>query len=1223
VFIQAGNGAGGNDKVQIINGGVNFFDAGFSQVTGVEQFEMAAGFSNRLQLNFNADNNAATNQTGSFEVISGGGGLITSSTFVDAGAGYNHPLLFTVTNGGDGGGDHVTTHLSFFAGSNPLTVTGKATDLAVSFLAAPLTIQGDAEGIFGTTSAANTLRVIADNTTLSAFGGASGINGMQTILGVNPGFSADLGIWLVNNAVAAGTPEVVDLTAVTGNTLVLGTLLTKSLDIDGGSGNTTKTNTLFGSSNNDSITTHGTGFQTVYGFLGADVLTLNPNGASGQPETVVYNSVAESNSSNPASTRDLIQNFHGGPGGPIDQLSINPATLVGGGMVLVGPNTGASSYADALTFLTGGGVIAEAVLIATGADSGQFWIDVNADGDLNASDYSFDMTFASPPFITIASLTTVPPANVTFTASGPALVEIPILDLTIPAWNIALPPAIVDLLHFVGVGGAMTTDTKFHNYDFSDLLSGVVATTQGFNGGPVFAGGVQSSILGSDFDDTFRVTRGDLTVVGNGLAINGGDGDDTLVLRNPGGLAVHLGPTSPGFNAITNIETLNPVDATLPYSISFSAGAGQAFKNINGSATNTAALTINTLNLVPGGTIDLSADMGNDVVNLDANLPGSTIKLNGLSTVNMNFIGFGNPLTTTIIGKFNLDSLVLNAGASDYYRLDLAIIEGVTTLDMTAAVGPPGANEVYVLAEQIGGLKGFTNILLTGNNASTIHIVERFVDQGTADFTNVTLSDEKFVLHIGDKNTVNMLTDQLPFSIVGLPTGANDIVINFTDDDGIIELEGTNFVDLGTVSWKGGSAGSHLDVDNTAISGGSPHGIVGLIGDGDSLLHLTDGGGPSTMDMSNIATWSGIKTVWADLDNGDTLRMAAHQLVSMNGVPGGGAALVANSIDNGANNLNLVIDATASYNLATPIGGGPTQLALTDANGGDWDSVDFDGDNVGGITITITDLMLDNSNIDTVLGDTTGPETDHLIVHDSNTSVLVDLSNITTFDGFNNVSVIAAFSGVGPRTFHVNDTISNEVVKNNGGTALLDLNNDNDNVAWLDTSALSAQTSKAATGFDTHWDIFGFNAGAADATILRITQTFGPDTDLVGSNFINIAGAMYDADDMNVISGNLAPVTDLFDLTNGGTVETAIAVNAGLVSSGQGINGPGANATAYFLIYGAGPASGTAGVYMMVLDTAQIPNGDAFAGDFNNFSMNLIGVLHDTAIDSLQPQNFF
>ncbi|MFO1162418.1 MAG: hypothetical protein U1E60_26520 [Reyranellaceae bacterium] len=1253
--IHAGNGSGGKnataefDKIQIINGPLFFFDAGFAQVTGVEQLQLAAGFSNQLQLDFSADNNVATNQSGQLEIITGGGGFLASSTEVNVGAGYNHPLLFTVTAGGDGGGNNVTTHKSSTPGSNPLTVSGKATDIVISFEGALKTIQGNNEGIFASTTAQNELKLIADNSGVVLFGtGTNGINGVQTITGVGVG-SNDLGVILLNDGLLAANPEKVNLTSVIGDTFVVGTGRNGALSIDGGSGTKASgvINTLLGGNANDTIRGHGTATNIFYGDQGGDTIILSTDvTGNGGKEYVVYNNHTESNSL--IGKTDTVQNFHS-TGADADVLSFNPAEFVGlPTIVLVGPNGGAASYADALTFLDPLNPFTQAVLINTGASSGQLWVDVDHDQNLNAGDYVINMTFASPPFLTSGNLSNVaPPAGtIAFQPAGSALFVAPSpITLTIPAWNIS-PPAVAlpftGVLKFVGQGGALTADTNFRNYDFSTLLSGVTFTTPRFLSAlnPLMLGG---KATGTAFDDIFQTATGDL--IPSGLWVDGGTGgNDQLTLNNKSGATptLKLVSTVPVFGEgrATNIQTLNLAE---PTGLNISFGAGTAFMNINGRATNLSPNTIDTTNLNRGGVIDLSKDKGADVVNLNqgygglALAPVGVILLDGLATVNMNFSGnaAANQLTATIIGLHNLDQVVLNNGSNNgNYDLHLATIQDVTTLDMTASFAFPFlANSDTILSTaQVGGLKGFTNIIMTPGVLGVDTDLRLKAPPGPgpapdADFTNVTLNTTFFELHVDDPNlTVIMNTGQLPLN--GIEGNQTEKLI--FADNGNVDLRnslGVNYTNLGSVTWQTGV----LSIDNASITSTRPHGITELHGNGLSTLQVFGPVAPAGigMDLSALTDWDGILAIDARLPNASALRINSAEAVDMNSQSFGGflnPTIIADGTNLGQGvGLGLIIDGNVDYDLSTPLGALLTQqLALVNFNGGTWTSIDFNGDNVNGLTYKITGNMLP-STVTTITGDT-GVITDSLIVynHTDLGAGTTSLANITSFSGIQNVSVIEQYAvSAGVHTFSVNDIVSDAVVGLPlNGVATIDLNNNVGDIALLNTTALSARAPGVLTGFDTHWDINNFNAGNVNATKLSIFDTVVA-TATSGVNFINVSGQALVASAINVVSGALAPVSNLFALADGSNVEQALALIA-QVKTNATATGLGGGSTAadhvYFGIYGGGPATGDMGIYEVVINDAALGANTTLT--FGNMSVNLIGVLHNVTANTMDTGNF-
>jgi len=721
--------------------------------------------------------------------------------------------------------------------------------------------------------------------------------------------------------------------------------------------------------------------------------------------------------------------------------------------------------------------------------------------------------------------------------------------------------------NFVGPGGTLTVSPNVSNYDFSLLTGGVGVTTPAFSGGTVMGPG---TILGTTFDDQFFVNNADLL---NGLLVNGdGGANDQITIDPPGPLVLTITSAM-----VQNVETLNLID-TLGNTISFGAGTG--IKNINGSIGPD---VINTLNMAPGGTIDLSnavADL--DIVNLGANLPGTTIKTGGFTTVNMNF---GGALTTALLGGQNSELLVLNNGNVDY-DISGAAITNVPNLNAAQITN----HTVTVAPGEIGGTTGFTNIKLSGN----VNEVLKIGQAGTADFTNVTMSTDDYTLSEVANVTAKMHVSQLPDKIFG--TGTTDVQ-NFVDASGTVVLTKNNtYTNLGTVQWN-----DTLTIDNF----NSNHGIVGLVGDNSVDLVVTG----ASINLTGVTTFTGINEVDAFLNSGSELKMNASQAVEVGAFANGTIETV--GVLSGMT-LSFVAD-KGSYDLG--------HLKITDAGlFTAWQTLNLDSSNVNGITVTGTQTILD-PNITTVTGGT--GNTDNLIINTNNDA---DLSNITTFSGFKNVTV----NDVGGTTnvLHVIDAIS-ATTHANGGAATLNLNNNSGDTAWLDTTLASVQTTYTATGKDTHWDINGFNGGSDPThSILEVRDTTvggGGGKIVSGADFILIANQTVNHTQMNVVSGALAPVTNLLDLSNNGTVETAIATNAGLVSDGKGVNGGSTNHEhIYVTIYGAGPSANEAGIYEVVFDATagHLTNGVTFAGHTNDFSVNLVGLVHNTAQDSLQPVNF-
>jgi hypothetical protein len=732
-------------------------------------------------------------------------------------------------------------------------------------------------------------------------------------------------------------------------------------------------------------------------------------------------------------------------------------------------------------------------------------------------------------------------------------------------------------------------------------------------------------VTGSGFDDQFFVNNLDLA---NGFVVDGGAGTDQITIDPPGPLTFTISSTSSGAGKgqVDHVETLNLID-TLGNTITFegSHASGNDFKNINGSSLITGPNVINNLfatggsqNFNAGGKIDFSKDKGKDIVNLGTDLALSTILLDGLGTVDVNFSG---ALTTTITGLHNLDEIVLG-GVNVAHDLSGALITDVNELDMTASTSAI----VTLSTAQVGGLKGFLAMdLATGGGA---HIV--LTPNGNpvaADFTNVTLNTLNFKLGVGANDTVMFLHNEIPLQ--GIDGGGSTDKFIITDN-GDFSLEGAKYNNLGSVSWQTGE----LEIDNSALVGTNPHGITELHGNGTSSLEVEDN---VNMNLAGLTAWDGINHVVVDLGLNHTLTVNSAEAVSVGALNGDFHA------ETGNFNQNLTINSTTSYDLGHSVGLSLTNEFVTGlATFSSWKGIDFDGTNQGHITVSASDLVFDASqnagflvpntpSITDVHGDSAANPTDVLNItdHFSGSSIVTDLSSITTFDGFHDVHVNEQFTGGAADTFHLTDVISSYTFLH-AGTSTLNLGSGTslNDVAWLNTSGLSAQTNKAGTGFNTDWDITGFNAGnSANHSILQITDTTTAlNTSVSGSQFINSsAGTLLNHSAMNVINTNVATSTNLLDLTNNGNVETALASVAGLKSDGLGLGqlAGNANAHVYVILQGSGAFNGEAGIYEINMDTTagHLTNGTTLAGHTNDFSVNLIGIIH-TPGDSLQNQNF-
>ena len=336
------------NTVQVIAGGVEMFDANWSQIRGYEDFWVVGGVTNQIQLNYNANADAQSvaglanatalvgdapvvtgvlastlTPTTGLDIISGGGGSADATTSVNVGAGFNSPLTFTVGLGGDLGGDNVMTHLASVAGSNPLTVFAQTNDFNMSFESAPtITVAGSnfgmAEGIFATTSAVNTLELVADSfgSTAAIYGnGHEGLNGVSTILGGEPSYVADnsMGVTILPGNTDA--LNLIDLHLVTGNSAINAlTYSMNALTLIGGTGATDLL--LGGSVNGNAITANGHSSNQIFGGTGTDNVLTGAGGSGGATTTFIFSAL---NQSNAVTGVDTITNFNPATDVPRDQ----------------------------------------------------------------------------------------------------------------------------------------------------------------------------------------------------------------------------------------------------------------------------------------------------------------------------------------------------------------------------------------------------------------------------------------------------------------------------------------------------------------------------------------------------------------------------------------------------------------------------------------------------------------------------------------------------------------------------------------------------------------------------------------------------------------------------------------------------------------------------------------------------------------------------------------
>jgi hypothetical protein len=793
-------------------------DAGFAHISNIQEIDLAPGSvahaaSNSLTLGANAAADASG--AGGLLIVTGGGGNAASSTVISATAAFTQPVNVLIGsvfgNGGDAGGDNITTAAA--GGSNPLTVTATDGDFNTSFAGALNTIQGPAEGIFASTIAPanNTLVLTADSNIADILSGASGLNGVQTIMGSQTQtFPFSGGVFLAGPNAALTT---INLANPGGGDSFAGIALvwaqndtTRGLTIKAGYLNEYFSDVVVvGAKHTGNAITVSGGSNWIYSPLVAGGSGATETGADGAPNglvfpspnlhdftTFVFNNVfAESPftviGATPASPDTYITNFNP----TYDQIALNPFYLLGGAVNYVGPAAGAANFLTAEALLTVAPATAQAVYEI---DTQTLWI--SNDGELDSTSAEIHLVGGGTINFSNASFTTNPNVATNGNTSGFSYVggnivfglptdttygPLHTLQLTIPVFNAAAPnqqnlPG-VSLVNpaFVGQGGTITLNKAFTNYNFSALTSGVTVITPAYiSSNPADKMG-PGTLTGTIYNDSFFVNSADLF---NGFIVNGGGGLDQITIDPVGPLVITLSGVT--FNATTGevqqVQTLNLVDSA-GSTISF-LDSLTGIQNIT-EQPGSGPATINTNHMVNGGILTLNQHNGNIVNVTGTTQLGTTIafgdKTNNLVDV---AAGLGVP---NITGNVLAANTLKLEGTS--YDISGAIETGVTILDMnnaavsTLTLRPDEYNQIgsFILANTAD------HFIFTADGAMTATAADLtglFVL--AADGTNTNLftlsSPGQNVSGGSDSDTVNIANVNITGTIA-LAGGANVIEV--------------------------------------------------------------------------------------------------------------------------------------------------------------------------------------------------------------------------------------------------------------------------------------------------------------------------------------------------------------------------------------------------------------------------------------------------------------
>jgi hypothetical protein len=958
--------AGANNTVQVLNNGIFMFDANFSQMLGIENF-LVAPFSNQIQLDFNANNNAVsvaglanassgvtTIPTLGFDIITAGGNAALSSVYVNVGAGYNSPLTFTVGAGGDFGGDNITTHLSTTAGSNPLTVIAGVNAFNTSFEIFPLTVQVAVpgpgfvpEGIFASTTAANTLNLVADNVPgdfAAIFGnGVQGINGIQTIIGSEPtAIAANPETVMSFNTpgFGANTVTTINLFGVTGNSEVYSALLTGTggQTIIGGTG---ASDILLGGSGKNIITAHGTVINDIYGGTSAaNTSVLTGNSPTAANNVFLFMAQAESPGGTAGvapSNDETITGFHTAT----DMILVNPAVLTNSNGTITFVGTGAT-YSAALALLQGGGTgAAHATEAVFEADNNTLWIDTNNDGNLNTTDMQIVIqAFDSPGFSngtanfggllglnTAGQITNYlnnifnPANNINFSGTllpGQILYGGPGTNNTLTLGNGASTQngTLFNFQHLAIAAGA-TVDPSIAQWNAFGIanITGGSGGTVAFSGagGTTFTittgldnynfsavtssvtlnitdtlGGAPGTITGSNFGDTFIGSVGNLIFPANFETIHGGTGNNTLQFTTSTGsanpLGGYIGSPTVTFGTAAGGTTNLIVTKIQNLVLSGNANGGTANNTI---AFNAGEVFQNITGQTGGGT---------DTITTTNMVAGGTINLanDGGGTVNE---------TSNQAG-----TITFAAGQADLLN---STVGGTITGTITG--GGAGSTLALVNGDNISGaaVTGFPTLMLNPSSSVTMTFAEysqfgAITAPGAADAITLTTAGA-LGLAFASIETYNMVGG----SSITVNGGAPNVNLNST-------AAGNTRVTIG----------SHTVAGNWNLAGANDV----LIANTGSDITGVNGGAATTAETLNLT--------------GEiTMTFAQYTPFTTIHAPGGADEIVLTTV--GA--VGLANAAIETYSL---IGGSSITVNSLAPN------VNLDSTNVAGTTVTINGLTV-------------------------------------------------------------------------------------------------------------------------------------------------------------------------------------------------------------------------------------------------------------------------
>lgn len=484
-------------------------------------------------------------------------------------------------------------------------------------------------------------------------------------------------------------------------------------------------------------------------------------------------------------------------------------------------------------------------------------------------------------------------------------------DDTFNVGNGGTVASVLGSLNLVGQGG---TDTLNYN-DSSNGSSGDYTV----NGGGISRTGIPNVGFGTmeNLNLNAAATGNTITVaaVGSGvsLVVNGGGGNDNLVLGSIGGLANIAGSVSysggTGTDTLTIVDTANSSNSThtiTQSSYSRTGFAGVPFDTIEhivvsgGSGSNTYNIDPTPVSLTAAVTIN--AGSGNDAFRItptanNAQFVGGTLNLNGGAGAD-SFTLFDSSSTASMPYNISTSAVIRGVQTMNYSSVSTMTIHGtsganafsVSSLSANATLNGNNGNDSLILGGAGQNLDGITGSVMFNGGSGTDTIELR--DQQNPDNDNYSI-DSTSVARAGfggvswgtseslsveggsGNNTFQLLSASIPVALNG--NGGND---HFAIGGSVQAVVGTNFT--GNVTVAGGTGTDTVSVFDNNGTGTHTYTVQAGLFDKTSFSSLSYGGvenfNLNANDSSNIVNLesfnSGMNYVVNGSGGSDTFNLA-------------------------------------------------------------------------------------------------------------------------------------------------------------------------------------------------------------------------------------------------------------------------------------------------------------------------------------------------------------